>query len=578
MPSPDDAQQLPRRERGKRPLSPYVVAVVTTAAATVVRLLLDPLLRANYPYIVFIVSVVLTIRYGGWKPAFLAAVLGIIIANSFFVSPRWSFLSPQWSLQTVDLTPICCFLFVCLATILYAKSEHSAQLRSESYARQLEQEIAAHVHTQENLRQANESLEARVSERTTELVEAKLRAETATRAKSEFLANMSHEIRTPMTAILGHADLLLDDAVQPATIKESIGIIKKNGVHLLTLINDILDLAKFESGKLGIEMIPSSPRTIVGDVMALFHFRTEEKGLRLSAEFDDAVPDRIFTDPTRLRQILLNLVSNAIKFTEQGGVHLRVRWEAGTAAEPKLLVEVQDTGIGLTTEQMSSLFQAFQQADGSTSRRFGGTGLGLAISRRLAQMMGGIILVTSELGSGTTFCVSVAGQPAGRDDDDAGRSVSPTAVLPAASSGQSPLPLDGVRILLAEDSPDIEKLISYALRRSGAQVTIAQNGQIVCQTALEALARNEPFQVILMDMQMPVLDGYAATGQLRRSGYELPIIALTAHSMPTDRQRCLDAGCDDYLTKPIDRDQLVASIARWRRPAIGPTIAESRAG
>lgn len=554
-------------------MAPYIVAVLATMLAGGIRLALGPLLNGNYPYIVFVFSVLLTSRYGGWKPALFAALLGLLVANALFVSPRWSFVSPQWSLQTEDLVGICCFITLGITAVQFSRSTRAARVRLESYARKLEREISAHQRTQEDLRQANETLEARVSARTAELVEATLLAQTATRAKSEFLANMSHEIRTPMTAILGYADLVLDENFQGAKIKESVAVIKRNGEHLLKLINDILDIAKIESGKLAIEVLPGSPRTIVREVLSLFSFRAEEKGLRLNAEFDDEVPDEILTDPTRLRQILLNLVGNAVKFTQHGGVCLRVRWEPGLATEPKLLIEVHDTGIGMTPDQMSSLFQAFQQADGSTSRRFGGTGLGLAISRRLAQMLGGNIAVTSEFGAGTVFCVSVSGSPvypASNGPTHGDASLPPTCeIVP----GWMSRPLGGVRILLAEDSPDNQKLISFMLHRSGALVTTAENGRIACDLALEALARNEPFDVILMDIQMPVLDGYLATAELRRREYDLPVIALTAHSMRADQQKCLDAGCDAHLTKPIDRVQLLEVVGHWsgqRRAAVLP--------
>jgi signal transduction histidine kinase len=223
------------QQRGLRAAAPYLVAVVATMIAGGIRLALDPLLDGNYPYIGFIFSVLLTFRYGGWKPASFAALLGLLIGNTLFVSPRWSFFSPQWSLQTVDFYVIFCFLAVSCTAIVFSRSVRAAQFRVESYARQLEREIAAHMRTQDDLRKSNESLEARVAERTAELVEAKILAETATRAKSEFLANMSHEIRTPMSAILGYADLMLDDTLEEPTIEESVAVIKRNGEHLLAL-------------------------------------------------------------------------------------------------------------------------------------------------------------------------------------------------------------------------------------------------------------------------------------------------------------------------------------------------------
>ncbi|HEY3965085.1 MAG TPA: ATP-binding protein [Planctomycetaceae bacterium] len=387
-------------------------------------------------------------------------------------------------------------------------------------------------------------------------------AEAATKAKSEFLANMSHEIRTPMTAILGYADLVLDETDLRPSVRDSVATIKRNGEQLLSIIDDILDLSKIEAGKLVVEQVAYSPRKLVGEVVELLSLRATDKGLRLDAEFSPAIPTAILIDPTRLRQILLNLVGNAVKFTKSGSVHVRVRWENSGSAKPMLLIEIHDTGIGMTPEQLASLFQPFQQADSSMSRQFGGSGLGLAISQRLAQILGGTIVVASEFGVGTTFCVSIVGRPADLPNlPRAGRqSISGETDNPT----QKELPLlHGARLLLAEDAPDSQRLLSYLLQRAGATVTIAENGRIACDQALAAKAQGDPFHVVLMDMQMPVLDGYRATAELRERGYEHPVIALTAHSMSTDRLKCLDAGCNTYLTKPIDRLQFLTTVRRW---------------
>jgi PAS domain S-box-containing protein len=388
-----------------------------------------------------------------------------------------------------------------------------------------------------------------------------LRAEAASVAKSEFLANMSHEIRTPMTAILGYADLLLEDdgtSQAPETRVEMARTIQRNGRHLLQIINDILDLSKIEAGKLMVERLRCSPAQVLGEVQSLMQVRADAKQLALRIEFEGLIPETIETDPTRLRQILLNLVGNAIKFTEQGSVRLVARLVEG----PCLRFDVVDTGIGITPEQMQTLFQPFAQADNSTTRRFGGTGLGLTISRRLAEMLGGTIEVHSRAGAGSTFSVTV------RTGSLDGVSLSHTpdaahgATPPEAAAVPPAEPQLACRILLAEDGPDNQRLISCMLGRAGAAVTCVDNGRRAVDAALVAQDSGQPFAVVLMDMQMPVMDGYEASTLLRTKGYRGAIIALTAHTMAGDREKCLTAGCDDYAPKPIDRDRLLETIRR----------------
>ena len=392
-----------------------------------------------------------------------------------------------------------------------------------------------------------------------ELENAKLAAETANRAKSEFLANMSHEIRTPMTAILGFSDLLLQN-VEEAEHRESLDTIKRNGDHLLQLINNILDLSKIEAGKLEIEQIRCSPRQIVAEVVSLMNVRAGAKNLPVEIDYQGPIPQSIQTDPMRFREILLNLVGNAIKFTEVGEVRVAVRLLADQVDVPRLQIEVIDTGIGISREQSGELFEPFAQGDTSTTRTFGGTGLGLAISKRLAEMLGGKIGIRSVPGEGSTFTltletgrlegVRMLDDPAGAED---------RLGQPEKSPGSRGDRLGG-RILLAEDGPDNQRLISFLLKKAGAEVTVAENGQIAIDCVSAAEAEGKPFDVVLMDMQMPVLDGYQATGKLRAEGYTGPIIALTAHAMTSDRQKCLDAGCDDYLSKPVDRERLIQMV------------------
>ncbi len=410
-----------------------------------------------------------------------------------------------------------------------------------------------------------------IAEMNIKLDEAKQQAEFASQSKSEFLANMSHEIRTPMTAILGFAETLLEPDLVESDRFSAIHTIRSNGEYLLGIIGDILDLSKVEAGKMTVERIACSPCKLVAEVASLMRVRAKAKGLPFEIDYVGSLPETIRTDPTRLRQILINLIGNAIKFTETGGVRL-ITHLVDNGGEPLIQFDVVDTGIGMTDEQVAGLFQPFSQADSSTTRRFGGTGLGLTISKRFAELLDGdITVVDSGEGVGTRFRATAATGPLEGvqmiENPMEATTVANEIVEHAARIDQTDL--QGCSILLAEDGPDNQRLISHILKKAGANVTVKENGKLGSEAALEALEEGNPFDVILMDIQMPVMDGYQATRLLRRKGYAGPIIALTAHSMDSDREKCIKAGCDDYATKPIDRRKLIAVCCKYASSVVG---------
>jgi signal transduction histidine kinase/ActR/RegA family two-component response regulator len=394
-------------------------------------------------------------------------------------------------------------------------------------------------------------------------------AEAASRAKSEFLANMSHEIRTPMTAILGFAESLQDPDFPELEKLNAIHTIRRNGEHLLRIINDVLDLSKIEASRLEFERVNCRPRRIVEEVVATMRVRSDDADLALVVEQVGRIPRTIETDPLRLRQILVNLIGNALKFTERGGVRVVLQLlphgdgSAESNVEPLLRFDVIDTGIGMTPEELDRLFRPFVQGDSSTSRRFGGTGLGLSISKRMAHMLGGDITVTSRVGAGSTFTLTIAtGTLVGVEmlEEDSADHVVDESTRPSAPVGATRLV---GRVLLAEDGLDNQRLVSFVLKKAGAQVTVVSNGKLAVDAALAAEAAGMPYGVILMDMQMPVMDGYQAATALRQKGYKGTIIALTAHAMASDREKCIAAGCDNYTTKPINREELVRTLATY---------------
>jgi len=397
-----------------------------------------------------------------------------------------------------------------------------------------------------------------------DLDETRQRALESTRLKSEFLTNMSHEIRTPMTAILGFAEEVeVELGISPtnAKIRAALSTVRRNGAHLLSLINGILDLSKIEAGRLEVAHERCSPVRIVAEVASLLGVQAAEKGLALETVAVGPVPSVIETDPTRLRQILINLVGNAVKFTEVGRVRIELGLVAGMSDTSRWLeIAVVDTGCGVAPEQIQRVFETFTQVHGSVTRAHQGTGLGLALSRKLARLLGGDVHVESELGRGSRFSLRIPFEPLPGVRVLPAAEVGEFAVLERAPVATVSPELSG-RVLLVEDGPDNQRLIGGILRRAGLDVEIAADGEIGCELALLSEATDESFDVVLMDMQMPVLDGYTAVQRLRTAGYRGAIIALTAHAMAGDRERCLASGCSDYATKPITREELLARVA-----------------
>jgi len=431
----------------------------------------------------------------------------------------------------------------------------------EVEAHQLASALTEKWHLTQQARLKHEELEHIVKQRTKQLQEtnseleevnrklaiALHETEKADRAKSEFLANMSHEIRTPMNAIIGFSDVLAEkDLVEEQ--KQNINIIRESGHNLLRIIDDILDLSKIETGRLDTKIIDCSLGQLLNSIEALMKPKAKEKELEFGIIANNALPAQIHTDPARLRQCLVYLVDNAVKFTERGHIHINVSLEQ-RQAKPFIRFDIEDTGIGIPPDKQKLIFESFAQADGSTSRKYGGTGLGLTITKQLAKLLGGELTVTSKVGKGSVFSL----------------------IIPAGVDVNKQLPLDGYHshtqprfsghVLVAEDDRISQVLVKSILKRLGLQITIAENGNQVLQKAL-----TQQFDLIFMDIQMPNMNGYEATTELRNKGLRTPIVALTAFVMKGDEEKCIEAGCDGYLAKPIDQRELVKTISKYLAP------------
>jgi signal transduction histidine kinase/CheY-like chemotaxis protein len=453
---------------------------------------------------------------------------------------------------------------------------------------------------------------SRLEETNRELITAKKRADVATRAKNDFLANMSHEIRTPMNALLGFTEILTQRMFLTCGQEEReesegiLEIIRKSGNDLLTIINNILDFSKIEANQLQLEFVSLSIKQVIEDVWQVEKPNITMKGLDFSVRYKEPIPELILGDPVRLQQILILLIDNAIKFTQAGKIEIycqtlfsdnenHLHELPKKSKEPEdtsrfcadlsiIRIDVIDTGIGISPEQMDSLFQPFTQADNSSTRNFGGTGLGLSIAKRLALLMDGNITVTSTPQNGSKFSLTLQVYSPPKDDSAVlleqrlGELNADDPALDSESETKTPetlnsdpkteifdakeKPLQGVRILLVEDMPINQLVISTQLSNAGAKVEITGNGELSIKKITEDIDNGLFFDIVLMDMQMPVMDGYEATKILRLQGYNRPIIAVTAHALTGDREKTIEVGCDDYISKPVDRKVLIDTIKK----------------
>ncbi len=523
------------RDFQKSAYAGFIFGAVPVVIVLALNLFFKSFFQNYLPMSLFISAIVISSWIGGKSAGLLATLLGALAECYFFIEPKYSFiLTPPdrirltiYILEGVVISLIIGKIRKIKRRISEAQHDLAGALANEKAARLMTEEAVTRLRLSQKLNE-----------------EAREEAEELTRIKTLFLANMSHEIRSPLTAMLGFTELLKEPNLSTKEHQHYVEKIESAGINLTEIINDILDISKVEANRLEIEKVSFSPQSLLAELYSILILRCREKSLELKFEQIGPMPILIKTDPLRLRQVILNVVGNAIKFTKSGFV--KVKYES---YDSKIQFTVEDTGIGITLAQQEKLFKNFSQGDSSISREYAGTGLGLSLSRRLAKILGGdVVLEKSTPGKGSVFSINISFEPAELESERPSEQ---------KISVKEYSEFEGKKVLLVDDSEDNLFLMDRLLQKCGFRVIKAIHGK-------EALAytSEQTFDLILMDMQMPVMDGYSASEQIRKNKVTTPIIALTANAMTEDREKCLRAGCSDYVSKPIQKAILIQTLLK----------------